>query len=55
MAFSTGCQSNSNILMPSPAYTVYSYNTFATHTILALLVMAIAKDFSSYNFIWIML
>ena len=26
MAFSTDCQSNSSILMPSPAYTVYLYS-----------------------------
>ena len=46
MAFSTGCKSNSNILIPSPAYTVYLYSTYATYTILALLVMAVTNDFS---------
>ena len=45
MTFSNGCQSDSNILMPSPAYIVYLYSNYATYTILALLVMAITKDF----------
>ena len=51
--FSTSCQSNSKILMPRPAYTVYWYSSYATYTILALLVMAITKYFSRYNFTWI--
>ena len=53
MTFSTGCQSHSNIFMPGPAYTVYSYSTYATYTIVALLVMVITKDFSRYNSTWI--
>ena len=53
MAFSTGCKSNSNILIPSPAYTVYLYSTYATYTILTLFVIAITKDFSRYSSTWI--
>ena len=53
MTFSTGCQSHSNIVMPGQAYTVYSYSTYATHTILALLVMVITKDSLRYNSTWI--
>ena len=41
MAFSTGCQSNSNLLKPSPAYNYYLYSTYATYTLLALLAMDI--------------
>ena len=49
MAFSTGCQSKYNILMPSRAYTVYLYSSYATYTILALLKMAIKKDITLHG------